>query len=181
MFGTLFWICLFSGLISVFSPCLPMTVSYKLNRIDLNLPVESAYWVLVCSCSWHIPHAYVTPLLSKKDMPHIHAQNNAVIPSFRSTKRQLSNNPKWITAYNMAIHELVQGSISVLKLESNALTNNRKGQGPEPTRVPPTLTIFRSFLGVLLRFSENSIMISGDIKESFIKSASYLKNKSMLR
>lgn len=143
MFGTLFWICLFSGLISVFSPCLSLTVSYVLNCIELiqcNLPVESAYWVSVCSCSWHAAH------------------------SFRSTERQLSNSPEQIRADNMAIQKLVQGG-SVLKLESSALTNNRKGQGPESTRVPPTLTFLRSsLLGVLLRFSEHP---TGDIKEMF--------------
>lgn len=109
---------------------------------------------------------YVTRLLCKKDMPHFHAPNDAVIPSLRSTERQLAKDPEWIRAYNVEIQKLVQVG-SVLKLESNALTNEKfKGQNLHESLLPrPSLG--PSLLGVLLRFSEHPVIISGDIKEMF--------------
>lgn len=148
---------------------------------------------------------YATPLLRKKDMSHFHAPKEAVMPSLRSTERRLAKDPEKVTAYKAEIKKLIDAG-SVLKLQPSELTQdgeswyiphhmvshngkNRivfncsyqfKGLNLNEALLPgPTLSA--SLLGVLLRFREHPVAISGDIKGMFHQVHLLPEDKPLLR
>ncbi|KAJ8400621.1 hypothetical protein AAFF_G00393900 [Aldrovandia affinis] len=146
-----------------------------------------------------------TPLVRKKDMPSFRAQKEAVMPSLRSTERRLAKDLERAMAYSAEIQKLIQvGSAS--KLSFSALNNkgeswyithhmvshngkNRcvfnfsfqfQGQSLNESLLPgPTLGA--SLLGVLLRFHEHPVTISGDIKGMFHQVRLLPEDRPLLR
>lgn len=138
-------------------------------------------------------------------MSHFHAPKEAVMPSLRSTERRLAKDPEKVTAYKAEIKKLIDAG-SILKLQPSELTQdgeswyiphhmvshngkNRivfncsyqfKGLNLNEALLPgPTLSA--SLLGVLLRFREHPVAISGDIKGLFNQVRLLPEDKPLLR
>lgn len=127
------------------------------------------------------------------------------MPSLRSTERRLAKDPEKVTAHKAEIKKLIDAG-SVLKLQPSELTQdgeswyiphhmvshngkNRivfncsyqfKGLNLNEALLPgPTLSA--SLLGVLLRFREHPVAISGDIKGMFHQVHLLPEDKPLLR
>ena len=148
---------------------------------------------------------YATPLLRKADMPLLHAPKDAVMPNLRSTERRLAKDPERAKSYNIEIQKLVDaGSITKLSPEEvnqegeawyiphHMVSHNNKnrivfncshqyrGQNLNESLLPgPTLGA--SLLGVLLRFRENAIAVSADIKAMFHQVRLLPEDRPLLR
>lgn len=148
---------------------------------------------------------YATPLLRIKESPPLKAPKESVMPRLRSTEAKLAKNPKLAASYKEEIQRLETCGY-VLKLipgeEENAneawyiphhlvMHNNKdrvvfdcsfkyKGQCLNETLLPgPTLC--SSLLGVLLRFRQHPVGISGDIKGMFHQVHLLPEDKPLLR
>ncbi|CAI5673999.1 unnamed protein product [Oreochromis niloticus] len=148
---------------------------------------------------------YATPLLRRQNMPHFKASPSAVIPSLRSVERRLQKDPGRAKIYRAEIEKLVQAG-SVVKVSPpevaqadeswyiphHLVSHNGKdrlvfncsfqfqGQALNEHLLPgPTLSA--SLLGVLLRFREHAIAISGDIKGMFHQIRLLPEDRSLLR
>lgn len=148
---------------------------------------------------------YATPLLRRKGMPHLQATPDAVMPSLRSVERRLQRDPERASIYCTEIEKLVEVG-SVVKLsESEAslaaeswyiphhlVSHNGKhrlvfncsfqfrGQTLNEHLLPgPTLGA--SLLGVLLRFREHAVAVSGDIKSMFHQVRLLPEDRTLLR
>lgn len=148
---------------------------------------------------------YATPLLRKRDMPSLQAPKEAVLPSLRSTERRLARDPGRAKAYSEEIEKLVKAG-SVKKVNPDEwnnegeswfiphpmVTHNSKnrvvfncsyqyrGQSLNELLLPgPTLGA--SLLGVLLRFREHVVAISGDIKGMFHQVRLLPEDRPLLR
>lgn len=147
---------------------------------------------------------YATPLLRKKDFPQFQAPKEAVMPQLRGTERRLAKDPVKATAYTSEVHKL-QDSGAVAKLPSeetpsgemwylphHLVSHNGKdrlvfncsfrygGLNLNEWLLPgPTLS--PSLLGVLVRFREHSVAISGDIRGMFHQVLLLPEDKPLLR
>ncbi|CAI5657811.1 unnamed protein product [Oreochromis niloticus] len=148
---------------------------------------------------------YATPLLRRQNMPCLKASPNAVIPSLRSVERRLQKDPGRAKIYRAEIEKLVQAG-SVVKVSPSEVaqadeswyiphhfvSHNGKdrlvfncsfqfqGQALNEHLLPgPTLSA--SLLGVLLRFREHAVAISGDIKGMFHQIRLLPEDRSLLR
>ncbi|KAK0139447.1 hypothetical protein N1851_023835 [Merluccius polli] len=132
---------------------------------------------------------YATPLLRHTGMPQLHAPKESVMPLLRSTERRLLRNPEQADAYKSEMQKLIEaGVVREVTQESppreswyiphHLVTHNGKkclvfncshqylGQTLNQYLLPgPALGA--SLLGVLLRFSEQPVAVSGDIKGMF--------------
>ncbi|KAJ7994016.1 hypothetical protein DPEC_G00261580 [Dallia pectoralis] len=148
---------------------------------------------------------YATPLLRKKDMPRFQAPREAVIPSLRSTERRLAKDPEKAAAYRIEMEKLAQaGSIKKLGPDTptqeseswyiphHMVSHNGKNrivfncsyqfnnQNLNDSLLPgPPLGA--SLLGVLLRFREHAVGISGDIKGMFHQVQLLPEDRPLLR
>ncbi|KAJ7997480.1 hypothetical protein DPEC_G00229450 [Dallia pectoralis] len=134
---------------------------------------------------------YATPLLRKKDMPLFQTSKEPVMANLKGTERRLSKDLERTEAYRHEIQKLIQGGY-VAKIKPNGLTeegeswyvphhmvsHNGKNrivfncsfqyQGLNLNEsLLPGPTLGASLLGVLLRFREHAVAISGDIKGMF--------------
>lgn len=133
---------------------------------------------------------YATPLLRRKDFPRFQAPKEAVLPGLRSMERHLAKDPDKAASYNAEVKKLVIAN-AVAKLPSETtptgeswyiphfMTNHNgkdrivfncsfryKGLNINECMLPgPALS--PSLLGVLLRFRDHSVAISGDIRGMF--------------
>lgn len=148
---------------------------------------------------------YATPLLRRKSMPHLKATPDAVMPSLRGIERRLQKDPERAKIYCTEIEKLVQTG-SVVKLSPpevakayeswyiphHLVSHNGKhrlvfncsfkfqGQSLNEHLLPgPTLGA--SLLGVLLRFREHAVAVSGDIKGMFHQICLLQEDRSLLR
>ncbi|XP_042069251.1 uncharacterized protein LOC121812105 [Haplochromis burtoni] len=148
---------------------------------------------------------YATPLLRRENMPHLKASPSAVVPSLRSVERRLQKDPERAMVYRAEIEKLVQAG-SVVKvppsevaqadeswyIPHHLVSHNGKdrlvfncsfqfqGQALNEHLLPgPTLSA--SLLGVLLRFREHAVAISGDIKGMFHQIRLLPEDRSLLR
>lgn len=148
---------------------------------------------------------YATPLLRKRNTFPFHATRDAVMPSLRGTEKRLAKDEDKASAYITEISKLeLAGSVRKLTEEEVAQSEeswfiphhlvhhngkNRlvfncsyqfQGRNLNESLLPgPTLG--PSLLGVLLRFREHAIAISGDIKAMFHQVCLLPEDKSLLR
>ena len=150
-------------------------------------------------------HRYATPLLRRRDMPVLQASPDAVMPSLRSVERRLQKDSERARVYCAEIGKLVQAG-SVVKL-----TPSEVDQATESWYIPhhlvshngkhrlvfncsfqyqgqtlnehllPGPTLGASLLGVLLRFRERAVAISGDIKSMFHQVRLLPEDRPLLR
>ncbi|KAJ8347082.1 hypothetical protein SKAU_G00284830 [Synaphobranchus kaupii] len=134
---------------------------------------------------------YATPLLRKKLAPSLRAAPAAVMPLLRATERRLANSPELASVYNREIRKLEESGYAV------KITSEEASQSSESWYIPhhivhhnnkdrvvfncsfgyqqhslndnllPEPTLGPLLLGVLLRFREHTIAISGDIRAMF--------------
>lgn len=148
---------------------------------------------------------YATPLLRRKDAPLFQATQEATLPSLRSMERRLSKDPVRAAAYMDEIERLVTSGF-VAKLQPEVASQSQeswyiphhmvqhngknrvvfncsfrhKGLNLNESLLPgPVLS--PSLVGVLLRFREHSIAISGDIKGMFHQVCLLPEDKPLLR
>lgn len=134
---------------------------------------------------------YATPLLHQKNTAHLQAPPTAVMALLRSTEHRLSRNPEQAASYNAEIHKLENAGYAM------SITVDEANKSPESWYIPhhmvyqngkarvvfncsycyqqaclndnllPGPTLGSTLLGVLLRFREHAVAISGDIKPMF--------------
>lgn len=148
---------------------------------------------------------YATPLLCLSDSTTLHAPMEAVLPSLRSTERRLAKDPQRAEVYCKEIEKLEKlGYVEVVPRETAKSTleswfiphhmvrhNNKdrivfncsfqyEGKSLNDLLLPgPTLG--PSLLGVLLRFRQYPVAVSGDIKGMFHQIRLLPADKPVLR
>ena len=148
---------------------------------------------------------YATPLLRRKNMPRLQATPDAVMSSLRGVERRLQRDPEKAKVYRAEMEKLIQAG-SVVKLDPSELN-----KGDEVWYIPhhlvshngkhrlvfncslqyrghnlndyllPGPTLGASLLGVLLRFREHAVAISGDIKGMFHQVRLLPEDRPLLR
>lgn len=149
---------------------------------------------------------YATPLLRRKDMPLFQATKEAVMPCLRSVERRLARDPARAEAYRVEMEKLIKAG-SVIKcgpkvsdkegceewyIPHHMVSHNGKnrlvfncsyqyrGQNLNDHLLPgPTLGA--SLLGVLLRFREHAVAVSGDIRGMFHQVRLLPEDRALLR
>ncbi|KAK7944873.1 hypothetical protein WMY93_000601 [Mugilogobius chulae] len=147
---------------------------------------------------------YATPLLRKKDSPLFQATKEAVLPSLRNMERRLARDPAKAAAYSTEMEKLETAGV-VAKIKQDQKENSEswffphhmvqhnmknrivfncsfcyKGLNLNEWLLPgPTLS--PSLVGVLLRFREHNIAISGDIKGMFHQVCLLPEDKPLMR
>lgn len=134
---------------------------------------------------------YATPLLRKKDFPQMHVSSEVVKGLLRSTERKLAKNPDLALTYNQEIKRLMDSGYVVKltpeEIHSSAeswyvphhiVHHNNKArvvfncsfefQGTVLNHyLLPGPPLGPTLLGVLLRFRQYPVAVSGDIKAMF--------------
>ncbi len=145
-----------------------------------------------------------TPLLRHKDMPQLHAPKESVMPNLRSIEKRLLKDPVKAETYRAEMEKLKQtGAVQEVNKETtdsdkcwyiphHIVSHNGKsrvvfncshqyhGQNLNQYLLPgPTLGA--SLLGVLIRFREHPVAVSGDIKAMFHQVRLLPEDHSLLR
>ncbi|XP_073764218.1 uncharacterized protein [Danio rerio] len=148
---------------------------------------------------------YATPLLRRTPVSLLHAEKDAVLPSLRSTERRLSRDPERAKAYCTEIQKLeAAGYVAKITAEEANKSNEswyiphhvvhhnnkdrivfncsfqHQGQSLN-SQLLPGPTLGPSLLGVLLRFRQHAVAVSGDIKGMFHQVRLLPKDKQVLR
>ncbi|KAL0199202.1 hypothetical protein M9458_007742, partial [Cirrhinus mrigala] len=134
---------------------------------------------------------YATPLLRKGDSPKFQASPNAVMALLRATERRLIKDTNLANVYNKEIHKLEEAGYAVRISSAEASSSSESWFVPHhivhhngKARVVfncyfshkqtnlndsllPGLTLGPPLLGVLLRFRQYAVAISGDIRAMF--------------
>ena len=146
---------------------------------------------------------YATPLLRHTNMPTLHAPKESVMPMLRSTERRLLRDPKQADAYKKEMQKLIgAGAVQEVTQETspkegwyiphhlvshngkNRLVFNCSHQYLGQTLnqyLLPGPTLGASLLGVLVRFREHPIAVSGDIKGMFHRVRLQPEDRALLR
>ncbi|KAK0156275.1 hypothetical protein N1851_000422 [Merluccius polli] len=149
---------------------------------------------------------YATPLLRRRDMPLFQATKEAVMPTLRGVERRLAKDLAQAAAYRVEMEKLIKAG-SVIKCGPEAPAD----EGHEAWYIPhhmvshngknrlvfncsyqyrgqslndyllPGPTLGASLLGVLLRFREHAVAISGDIKGMFHQVRLLPPDRALLR
>lgn len=146
---------------------------------------------------------YATPLLRHPDMPLLVAPKESVMPLLRSTERRLRKDPQQAEAYQKEIQKLIDaGVVSEVSKETpheeewyiphHLVSRSGKfrlvfncshqylGQSLNQYLLPgPTLG--PSLLGVMLKFRERPVAVSGDIKGMFHQVRLLPEDRPLLR
>ncbi|XP_053710099.1 uncharacterized protein LOC128752671 [Synchiropus splendidus] len=147
---------------------------------------------------------YATPLLRHPNMPQLRAPTDSVMPLLRSTERRLRKNPIQAKAYKVEMQRLIDsGTVQEVAPETippkecwyiphhlvshngkNRLVFNCSHQYLGQTLnqyLLPGPTLGASLLGVLLRFREYPVAVSGDIKGMFHQVRLLPEDRPLLR
>ncbi len=148
---------------------------------------------------------YATPLLRRMPMTMFHADKEAVLPSLRSTERRLARDLKLAKAYCAEIRKLESaGYVAKITTEEAHSTSESwfiphhivhhngkdrivfncsfQHQGKSlNSQLLPGPMLGPSLLGVLLRFRQHTVAVSGDIKSMFHQVRLLAKDKPVLR
>ncbi|XP_052412579.1 uncharacterized protein LOC127957915 [Carassius gibelio] len=170
------------------------TLPYNTKMITRSKQDKEAYTLLQnATIRVTVDHVqrYATPLLRRTPLSLLHADKTAVLPSLRRTERRLSRDPEKAKVYCSEIRKLESaGYVAKISAEEadqsteswfiphHMVHHNGKdrivfncsfqhqGQSLNDQLLPgPTLG--PSLLGVLLRFRQHTVAISGDIKGMF--------------
>ncbi|XP_063321729.1 uncharacterized protein LOC134619834 [Pelmatolapia mariae] len=134
---------------------------------------------------------YATPLLRRQNAPVLRAPPTAVMALLRATERRLCNNPDQAAVYNEEIHKLEKAGY-VVKISMNEASSSAESwfiphhivyhnnkprivfncsfnyrQASLNKNLLPGPVLGSTLLGVLLRFREYAVAISGDIRGMF--------------
>lgn len=147
---------------------------------------------------------YATPLLRRKSMSLLHVETDTVLPSLCSTERRLVRDPERAKAYCNEIQKLeAAGYVAKITLEEASKSEESwyiphhmvhhnskdrivfncsfKHQGQSLNdQLLPGPTLGPSLLGVLLRFRQHTVAISGDIKGMFHQVRLLPRDRSVL-
>ncbi|XP_067280639.1 uncharacterized protein [Pseudorasbora parva] len=148
---------------------------------------------------------YATPLLRRKDFPFFCALKEAVMPSLRGMERRLARSPEKADVYKSEIKKLEETGAAI------KLQNEGEGASGEKWYIPhhmvahngknrivfncsfeykglnlndsllPGPVLSPSLLGVLLRFREHCVAISGDIRGMFHQVLLLPEDRPLLR
>lgn len=148
---------------------------------------------------------YATPLLRKPDAVKLHAPPTAVMPLLRATERRLATNPALASVYNEEISKLLRAGYVTKISEEEASQSAESWYIPHhivhhngKARVVlncsytyqqialndillPGPNLGSSLLGVLLRFREYPVAVSGDIRGMFHQIRLLPKDQPLLR
>ncbi|XP_019204872.1 uncharacterized protein LOC109196100 [Oreochromis niloticus] len=136
-------------------------------------------------------HRYATPLLRRAGFPQVKAPEGAVMALLRANERRLRKDPSRAQTYNEEIKKLekagyvvkltpeeVHGSTESWYIPHHLVHHNNKArlvfncsflyqQTALNDLLLPGPTLSPSLLGVLIRFRQHAVAISGDIKAMF--------------
>ncbi|XP_019218180.1 uncharacterized protein LOC109203254 [Oreochromis niloticus] len=148
---------------------------------------------------------YATPLLRRNDSPRLWAPRLALLPQLRSTERRIVRDPGQAETYCQEVHKLeVVGYVEKLSPEKvdcsseswylphHVVHHNNKARlvfncsyqynGLSlNSQLLPGPILGPSLLGVLLRFREHTVAISGDIKAMFHQIRLLPEDRPLLR
>nr|XP_055027021.1 uncharacterized protein LOC129416681 [Misgurnus anguillicaudatus] len=148
---------------------------------------------------------YATPLLWKKNLPPLQASKDAVTAHLRSTEKRLLQNTDLATVYNNEVQKLenagytskltpeeIEKSHGAWYIPHHIVHHNEKPRivfncsfkhkGTSLNdHLLPGPTLGPSLLGVLLRFRENAVAISSDVKGMFHQVRLLEEDKPFLR
>ncbi|KAG1930137.1 hypothetical protein F2P79_022559 [Pimephales promelas] len=147
------------------------TASCDQQCLNISIDVQNAELLKNVERLWQIdtlPYIYETAATrSKQDQ---HALTEAVLASLRSTERRLAKDPNLSEAYCTEMNKLEQAGYvaEISNQEAEKSTESwyiphHMGQSLNELLIPgPTLG--PSLLGVLLRFRQHTVAVSGDVK-----------------
>ena len=148
---------------------------------------------------------YATPLLRRENMPKLHVSKEVVSNYFKNTERRLAKNPQQAAVYREEINKLVvaghvkridnltaEQSQESWYLPHHKVSHNGKdrvvfncsfqvGRQCLNRYLLPGPTLGPSLLGVLMRFRQDKVAISGDIKGMFHQVRLLEEDKPLLR
>ena len=148
---------------------------------------------------------YATPLLRRENMPKLHVPKEVVSNYFKNTERRLAKNPQQAAVYREEINKLVvaghvkridnltaEQSQESWYLPHHKVSHNGKdrvvfncsfqvGRQCLNRYLLPGPTLGPSLLGVLMRFRQDKVAISGDIKGMFHQVRLLEEDKPLLR
>ncbi|KAI2661983.1 ORF V: Enzymatic polyprotein [Labeo rohita] len=149
-------------------------------------------------------HRLATPLLRHKDMPLLKAPRESVLSNLRSVERRLLKDPERAETYQAEMRRLLEaGAVRVVPdpvpdtpecwyIPHHVVSHNGKSRlvfncshqyrGQSLNRyLLPGPTLGASLLGVLLRFREHPVAVSGDIKAMFHQVLLLPEDRPLLR
>ena len=148
---------------------------------------------------------YATPLLRRENMPKLHVPKEVVSNYLRNTERRLAKNPQQAAVYREEMNKLVvaghvkridsieaEQSQESWYLPHHKVSHNGKdrvvfncsfqvGRQCLNRYLLPGPTLGPSLLGVLMRFRQDKVAISGDIKGMFHQVRLLEEDKPLLR
>ncbi|KAI7805208.1 hypothetical protein IRJ41_001894 [Triplophysa rosa] len=170
------------------------TLPYNTKMVTRSIEDKEAYTLLqnaTVRVTVDGVQRYAMPLLRRNPLSLLNAEKTAVLPSLRRTERRLARDPERTKVYCSEISKLeLAGYVAKITAEEEDRSAeswfilhhivHHNGQSlndqllPGPNLGPP-------LLGVLLRFRQHSVAISGDIKGMFHQVRLLPGDKSVLR
>ena len=150
-------------------------------------------------------HRYATPLLRKFGAPKLNSSTHSVMAHLRATEKRLKRDPERAAIYSAEINKLmdsgyvkklqpreVEQSTEAWYLPHHLVCHNNKSRLVFNCSFPhqnvslneqllPGPTLGPSLVGVLIRFRQHQIAVSGDIRAMFHQIRLLPEDRSLLR